>query len=443
VAEGSEVAFGSYLRQLRERRGLSLSGVCELTKGSPEPIDKGTLSRLEHGQQTPSIFRLGPLGRIYEISADALLERMELDREVDRIGGPATGGKSYDELHRAGGEAVVTGKRKWDAYAYFRDALPLATTDKLVGARINLVTAIRSLGKNVLALHELRELEASAQLDARQRALVHERMSGCCRCLGDMKHAEEHADVATAQALALGDGRILAYACSARAGAAIDQEQWVVADGHLLEALAAYRDGLERQSLLLPSPSFEAMTLLMLAECSVNVGNMARARRFTMAAKRMSDDHDLPLGLAYSELLLGWIDEAAGRVEQALTRWRRVTLLAARIDDPRIVFTAEVEIFRQAQEAGDLARARASRRRLERLVPWIPRHVPAYLRFKRLTDQDRPRATRAQEGKTHDELPKTARIGARSDVDALVGVRRVDRRQPGARTGDRSATDVR
>jgi transcriptional regulator with XRE-family HTH domain len=442
VAEGSEVAFGSYLRQLRERRGLSLARVCELTKGSPEPIDKGTLSRLEHGQQTPSIFRLGPLGRIYEISADALLERMELDREVDRIGGPATGGKSYDELHRAGGDAVVTGKRKWDAYAYFRDALPVATADKKVGAWINLVTAIRALGKNGLALHELRELEASAPLDARQRTLVHERMSGCCRCLGDMKHAEEHADVATAQALALGDARILAYAYSARAGAAIDQEQWAVADGQLLKALAAYRDGLEGQSLLLPSPSFEAMTLLMLAECSVNVRNMARARRFTMAAKRMSEDHHLPSGLAYSELLLGWVDEAAGRVERALTRWRRVTVLAARIDNPRLVFTAEVEIFRQAQDAGDLARARASRRRLERLVPWIPRHIPAYRRFKQLIDHDRPRAPRAQEGKTHDELPKTAAVRARSDVDAHVGVRRDDRRQPRAGAIGRVAADV-
>ena len=442
MAEVSEVAFGFYLRQLRERRGLSLSRVCEITKGSPEPIDKGTLSRFEHGQQTPSIFRLGPLGRIYEISADALLERMELDREVDRLGGPATAGKSYDELHRAGGDALVTGKRKWDAYAYFRDAVPLAGADRKVAAWINLVTSIRHLGKDALALHELRELETTVPLDARQRALVHERMSCCCRCLGDMKRAESYADSAIAEALELGDSRILAYAYSARAGAAIDQEQWAVADGYLLKTLAANRDGLGRQSLLLPSPSFEATTLLTLAECSVNVRNMSRARRFTIAAQRMSEEHDLSLGLAYSELLLGWIDEAAGHVELALSRWRRVTVLAARIDDTRCAFTAEVEIFRQARGAGDSARARASRRRLERLVPWIPRHIPAYRRFKQLIDQDRPRATRAQEGQTHDELPKIATVGARSDVDADVGVRRAHRRQPRAGAIGRVAADA-
>ena len=150
------MALGRYLRELRERRGLSLARVCEMTSSSPESMDKGTLSRFERGQQCPSIFRLGPLSRIYEISADALLERMELDREVDRLGGPETGGKTYEQLHRAAGESVVQRNRKWEAYAYFRDALPLAPDDKKIAARINLVTAIRSLEKNARALRRWR-----------------------------------------------------------------------------------------------------------------------------------------------------------------------------------------------------------------------------------------------------------------------------------------------
>ncbi len=437
------MALGRYLRELRERKGLSLARVSQLLQSSPEAIDKGTLSRLEHGQQTPSIFKLGPLSRIYEISADALLERMELDREVDRVLGPETAGKSYDELHRAGAASLVRGNRKWDAYAYFRDALPLARDDKKVGAWINLVTAIRSLGKYALALHELRELEATVELGAGQRALVHERMSACCRCLGDMKHAEKYAESATAQALELGDSRTLAYAHCARAGAAIDQEQWTIANDYLLKALAAYRDGAGQQSLLLPSPSFEAQALLMLAECSFNLRNLSRTRRLTLAAKRMSEEHDLPLGLAYSELLLGWIDEGAGRVERALERWRRASALAAQINYPRIAFTAEVEIFRQARLAGDVARARASRRRLERLVPWIPRSIPAYSRFKQLVDEDQPRSKRAKAGETHDGLTTAPSVGARNDFDAHVGPRRSPRQRPRAGAGHRVATDVR
>jgi hypothetical protein len=61
---------------------------------------------------------------------------------------------------------VVRGDRKWEAYACFRDALHLAPPDKQVSAWINLVSVIRSLGKNAFALHELRELSASGVLDA-------------------------------------------------------------------------------------------------------------------------------------------------------------------------------------------------------------------------------------------------------------------------------------
>lgn len=434
LVETSAVALGRYLRELRERRGLSLARVCEITKSSPEPMDKGTLSRLERGQQSPSIFRLGPLCRIYEISADALIERMELDREVDRIGGPDTSGKTFDELHEAGASALTRANRRWEAYACFRDALPLAGPADRRKARINLATAIRSLGKNALALHELRELEASCGLDPGQRALIHERMSNCCRCLGDMKHAEEYADAAMAQATALGDFRILAHACCTRASAAVDQEQWGTASEFLLKALAAYRDGTGRESLILPNPSFAAQALLILAECSLHLRNIPRARRLTLAAKRMSQAHDLPVGLAYSELILGWIDEEDGQVERALQRWRRAAALAARIDYQRIVFTAEVEIFRQAWRAGDLARAKASRRRLERLVPWVPRYIPAYRRFKQLI---------AEEGEIHEELPETATAGARDGTGAFAGQRRSLRHGPRAgRAGPRVTTDV-
>jgi tetratricopeptide (TPR) repeat protein len=407
-------------------------------------MDKGTLSRFERGQQSPSIFRLGPLSRIYEISADALLERMELDREVDRLGGPETGGKTYEQLHRAAGEAVVQRNRKWEAYAYFRDALPLAGPDKRVVARINLVTAIRSLGKNALALHELRELETSGRLDAGQRALVHERLSNCCRCLGEMKRAEAYAESAAAQAQALVDFRTLAYAYCTRASAAIDQEQWACGYEYLMKSLAAHRKGEQQASILLPSPSFEAQALLMLAECSLNLRNIARARRLTAAAKRMSEEHEMPLGLAYSELLLGWIDESDGRPEQALARWRRAAALAARIDYPRIVFTAEVEIFRQAKDAGDVARARASKRRLERLVPWIPRYIPAYRRFKQLIGPSDAPLSGAAEGDEHAHLSSASSGCADDDARRAVGRRRNDRRRPDAsRKPHRVATDLR
>jgi hypothetical protein len=188
-----------------------------------------------------------------------------------------------------------------------------------------------------------------------------------------------------------------------------------------LKALAAYREGTGRESRLLPSPSFEAQALLMLAECSLNLRKISRARRLTMAAKRMSRAHDLPLGLAYSELLLGCIDEQDGQGERALQRWRRAAALATRIDYQRIVFTAEVEVFRQARRIGDFARAKASKRRLDRLVPWIPKYIPAYRRFKELI---------SEEGKSHEELPKVLGTAARDGARALANRRLAPRHRP-------------
>jgi hypothetical protein len=152
------------------------------------------------------MFRLGPLTRIYEIPAEALLERMELDREVDRTGGPETCGKDFDTLCRAGGDAIARA-HKWDAYAYFRDALVVAEAGKDISAWINLTTAIRWLGKNALALHELNAIERTGRLDGVQSTLIHDRMSNCCRCLGEMRRAEELADTAMAEARAVGDAR--------------------------------------------------------------------------------------------------------------------------------------------------------------------------------------------------------------------------------------------
>jgi transcriptional regulator with XRE-family HTH domain len=439
MAEASALAFGRYLRQLRERRSLSLADVCDLSKSSPEPIDKGTISRLERGQQTPSIFRLGPFCRIYEIPPDALIERMELDREVDRVGAPDTGGRTFDDLYHAGGDAVVRGNRKWEAYACYRDALPLAPPDKRIPAWINLVTMIRSLGKYALALHELRELSCSEALDAGQDALVQEILSNCCRCLGDMKQAETYAETAIERARQLGDSRILAHALRTRGCAAIDQEQWPVAHDYLLRALASYRDGVGSDSRLVPSPAFEAQTFLLLAECALRDRNMSRARRLTLAAQRMGQDHELPQCLAYCELLLGWVDEAAGRVDRALARWRRATALAGQLNDTRIAFAAEVEILRQAMGAGDAARARAAKRRLARLVPWVPRHIPAYRLYMQLTQHGSAQPLAALKGDAHEMQQDTFGVDDRAGRGGVADIdeRRDDRRRPDERSGHR------
>ena len=51
MAVSCHVAFGHYLRTLRERRGLALEDVWTLSQTFPESLNKGYLSRCENGKQ--------------------------------------------------------------------------------------------------------------------------------------------------------------------------------------------------------------------------------------------------------------------------------------------------------------------------------------------------------------------------------------------------------
>ena len=130
MAEPYKQAFGRYLRILRERRGLSLDQVRSLSRAFPEPITKSYLSRCENGHQRLALPKLIPLSRIYEVPTEAIIERMELDMELDQLDPPDTTGMSFDELTAAGRSAAYQGFT-WTAYASMRDAVWRATIDPL------------------------------------------------------------------------------------------------------------------------------------------------------------------------------------------------------------------------------------------------------------------------------------------------------------------------
>ena len=70
--------FGMYLRQIREKRGLSLAAVEEMSAGLPERITKSHLSRLENGHATASFARMYTLSMIYGVSVSSLANRFKL-----------------------------------------------------------------------------------------------------------------------------------------------------------------------------------------------------------------------------------------------------------------------------------------------------------------------------------------------------------------------------
>jgi transcriptional regulator with XRE-family HTH domain len=390
--EQAAIAFGRYLRSLRERRGLSLPQAALLSTSSVKPLDKGTLSRLEHGRQRPAVSALIPICHIYQISADALVERLELDTELDRAVAPSTEGIAVRDLLRLGRIALTQTGRKWDAYAYFREAACLAanpsdplgarTEQERFAASLNLATVIRSLGKNRLALHELIEIERARAGSSAERAIVLDRLSNCYRCLAELGAAARYAERAIEAARSAGEPRVLAFAEFSRSSVAFDRGDVECGIAELGQAFRTYRDAGEGGGTLSWSPSFEVDALLRLSEAYLMNGAHEKAGRAALAARKLASRHDLPSGLAYSELFLGQLDVHAGRRDDAVRRWRRAAAGAVELHNQRLAFAAEFFVYRSALDSGYAALARAAQRRLERLAPWVPMHLPLLAQFR-------------------------------------------------------------
>lgn len=73
------VAFGAYLKKLRETRRLSLDAVEELSATFPDKVTKSHLSRIENGLALPNFPRLMAMSHIYGVPIGSLAERYELE----------------------------------------------------------------------------------------------------------------------------------------------------------------------------------------------------------------------------------------------------------------------------------------------------------------------------------------------------------------------------
>ncbi|MFN7966552.1 MAG: hypothetical protein U0V87_12780 [Acidobacteriota bacterium] len=70
--------FGSYLRELREERRLTLDDIERITADAPEPITRSLLSRLENGRARVSALKLLALASSYRVRLSVLAERLEM-----------------------------------------------------------------------------------------------------------------------------------------------------------------------------------------------------------------------------------------------------------------------------------------------------------------------------------------------------------------------------
>lgn len=370
-------AFGQYLEHLRERRGFSIRKVARLSARSPQRIDKASLCRLEQGRQQPSLNALSPLSRIYDASANVLIERLELEMELERIGSPDTEGKDGAELCRLG-HAALRRNRRWEAYGYFGDAVSLTSGRRQDVSRMYLASVGRSIGKNHFAQYELEDLLARGDVGPERAPIVLERLAHCYRCTGRPARAEEHADMALVQARAAGQHRVMALAHSAWAALAVDQGEYRPALEKLRLAYKTYREAEGDREVIDAGAAFDVALLLSFADVYRALGQTGRAKRAALAARRIGHAEGVTLGVVYGCLILGVLFDQEGCGDQALRCWSEAARSATRIHHTKARFAAELYVHRHAVAHRLSGRAAAAGRRLERLAPWVPAHCRFY-----------------------------------------------------------------
>ncbi|HEX5042528.1 MAG TPA: helix-turn-helix transcriptional regulator [Candidatus Polarisedimenticolaceae bacterium] len=395
MATSSTLAFGQYLRTLRERRGLSLDDVATLSRTFADPVEKGYLSRCENGHQSLALSKMIALSRIYEVPAEVLVDRLELDLEVERFGGPDTTSLGFKELTDLGVAAMRTGT-KWDAYAYFRDAVPLAGGSLIAGFRdlleqslcatMNLSSAAASLNRNALALAELSYIQSAEGLSPEYEPLLHDKLSRLHRAKGDLVAALKCADLAVALSESGSATRYLGYALDNRARLAGETDDLEGALRYYQRAFDAYTSsGREAE---------RATALLCIGDVYFRMRRYSASRRALAAAQEVA----VPLGrqrtLAHIQLTLGDLALANGQVDHAAAHWRNGLHIAHTLRDHELKFRAEFRLYRKALEDHNLDIAEPLARRLRKLSPWVPSEIEELKAFRTLYTP--PRAKRRQ-----------------------------------------------
>jgi hypothetical protein len=108
-----------------------------------------------------------------------------------------------------------------------------------------------------------------------------------------------------------------------------------------------------------------------------------------MASAKLSKANNHHHDHALSLILLGEIDEIENRHSQAAKKWNEAVAIAKRLKDKELRFKAEFVRFRRAVSIGDKAVARAIKRRLKRLAPWLPQDNFELRAFSKMVEGQR------------------------------------------------------
>jgi tetratricopeptide (TPR) repeat protein len=382
------LAFGRYLKMIRERRKLSLEDVATLTKSYPEPINKGYLSRVERGLARVGFSKMVALSHAYEVSLDVFGEKLALDLEVDRLkDAPETKGKTFEGLIEQAIRFRDRGMR-WHSYACLRDAHSRAGSDpslsdfegktaRLVAAASSMGSTASSLGRYHLSLAELEFVAVNIdRVAVENRPIVFQSLSIAERNLGRLEQASAHAEQAVELAKSAPQKKYLGSALQTQAVLAMRMRDYVAAVELEKRAFAAFR--------LAGSHVDSARSLANLAQNYFDLGRVKAARRALGAADRLARQVDADSTRSRLRILLGEIEIADGNAGRASELWHEALEIARKTHDSVVHFKAEFQLFKLAISQGNKTVINALGRRLERMTPWISSSEPEVGEFKAL-----------------------------------------------------------
>ncbi|TDI46594.1 MAG: hypothetical protein E2P01_08555 [Acidobacteria bacterium] len=392
MAVSCHVAFGHYLRTLRERRGLALEDVWTLSQTFPESLNKGYLSRCENGKQKLAFPKVVAISRIYEVPADVLVERLELDLELEKIGGPSTEKLSWAQLREAGKNAMSHGHR-WAAYTFLRDATLKANKadldassfgslkEQIVVSFMNVASVAQTLGKNRYALAEFRFAENCGRLGPNSKILAAERLAAVHRSLGNTDLSDQYADVALERLNGVPNSSFEPDVYFLHGIARMKRKELTEAIPWFQKAYNAFRDrGMIKSG---------AHALIALADCYHDIGNLNAATRTLQVVRTVSDKHSLLRIKALTLTIQGLVDQDSEKPASAEKNLREADKIARELNDGILRFQVEFYLYKHALAQNQIASARAIRRRLDKLSLSVPSTVEQMMEFRELVRENR------------------------------------------------------
>ena len=347
------------------------------------------MSRVENGRQKLSMPKLMPICRVLEVPAEVLVERMELDLELEKSGGPDTEGLTFAELIDAGNLAMRTG-RVLDQYGYFRDSVFRASVDPLRKAyrdkdeqkAMSLAAcayAAGNLGRHAFRLYEFDFVLSLGTLRPQYEAYIYSLRSSALIRRGNVSAAA--ADARTALELVSASDHPLVVAAILRSSSVVAQEHgdWRTSIEHLKSAHKIFSEH--------GTAADCAYILNDLAEVYIDAGNLRAARLTLDVASRHAEQSDIAANAA-TKALQAILCAKQGRHEEALDLMKEASNLARRRGDKLSRFRYDLHLLRFALRVDNQETVRVVWRRLIRTSAWVPSDSSDFIEYSRVREEN-------------------------------------------------------